>query len=295
MIATDLDGTLLGADGKVSERNRKALHRAVDAGVTLAIATGRRHSYAMKVLRELGLADGTLLVSSNGAVVRTFGSELIERTHLQREEAEWLCGHLGEFRNALVITFDKVGVDGEESRGALVVEELEDLHASIGAWMRANEPYIEHLRPIEGALVGDLPIQMMVCGTVERMRRAEKRLLQHEWVSAVGKPIGLGKLALNRTEYPERDLSLVDILPGGCSKGSALLRLATARGIAASEMMALGDNYNDVSMLEVAGVPVLMGDAPVEIHALADRHGWHRTLGHCEDGVADAIERWVLS
>jgi len=295
MIATDLDGTLLGADGRVSERNRAALHRAVEAGVTVAIATGRRHSYAMKVLREVGLADETLLVSSNGAVVRTFGSELIERTHLQLEEAEWLCGHLGEFRNALVITFDKVGEGGEDSRGALVVEEFDDLHTNIGGWMRANEPYLKQMRPIEASLGGELPIQMMVCGTVERMRRAERRLLEHEWVSAVGKPIGLERLALNRTEYPERDLSLVDILPGACSKGSVLVRLAAARGIAPSEMMALGDNYNDVSMLEVAGVPVLMGDAPAEIHALADKHGWHRTAGHCEDGVAEAIERWVLS
>ena len=290
MIAIDLDGTLLGADGRVGERNLAALKAVEEAGITLAIATGRRHCYAMKVIRDLGLAEGTLLVSSNGAVVRTFGSELIERTQMALPTAEWLCGQLGEFRNALVITFDKVGPDGEDARGALVVEEFEDLHTSIGRWMTANEPYIEHVRPIERSLGGDEPIQMMLCGTVERMRRAEARMLEHEWVAAVGETRAAAKISLNRTEYPARDLSIVDILPAGCSKGAALLRLAGERGIDAGEMMAIGDNWNDLSMLGVAGYPVLMGNAPGDLLEMAAAEGWHITAAHQEDGVAEAIE-----
>jgi hydroxymethylpyrimidine pyrophosphatase-like HAD family hydrolase len=295
MIALDLDGTLLGADGQVGERNLAALLAAEAAGITLAIATGRRHCYALKVLRSLGLSRDTLLVSSNGAVVRTFDSRLIERTHMETPVAEWLCGHLGEFRNALVITFDKVGEDGEDARGALVVEELEDLHTSIGRWMVANEPYIEHVRPIEDCLGAETPIQMMLCGTVERMRRAEARMLEHEWVAAVGETRTAAKISLNRTEYPERDLSIVDILPAGCSKGAALLHLASARGIDPREMMAIGDNWNDVSMLEAAGFPVLMDNAPQDLKAIAADRGWWVTGAHHEDGVADAITRHLDS
>jgi hydroxymethylpyrimidine pyrophosphatase-like HAD family hydrolase len=290
MIALDLDGTLLGTDGQVSERNIAALRAAEAAGVTLAIATGRRHSYALKVLHAVGLKPETLLVSSNGAVVRTFGSTLIERMHMEMPVAEWLCGHLGEFRNALVITFDKLRSDGEDARGALVVEELEDLHTSIGRWMETNAPYIEQVNPIEQCLGGELPIQMMLCGTVERMRRAETRLLEHEWVAAVGETRALAKISLNRTAYPERDLSILDILPAGCSKGAALLRLAQARGIHPGEMMAIGDNYNDLSMLEIAGFPVLMGNAPAEMKAFAADRGWEIAGHHGENGVADAIE-----
>src|ERR1700685_4251005 len=66
--------------------------------------------------------------------------------------ALWLCAHIEEFRNALVLTFDRVGPDGEDTRGALVVEHLEELHSSIGRWMAANEPYIAHVNPIEDAL-----------------------------------------------------------------------------------------------------------------------------------------------
>jgi len=291
MIAVDLDGTLLGADGRVGARNLEALLAAEEAGIYVAIATGRRHCYALRVLRGLGLKDDTLLVSSNGAVVREFGSGLIERTLMETSTAEWLCGHLGEFRNALVVTFDRVQPDGEDTRGALVVEEFDDLHGSIGNWMRNNERYIAQVRPIEDCLRAEAPIQMMLCGTVERMRRAEAWMVGHPLVAGVGQVKDGAGISLNRTEYPERDLSIVDILPAGCSKGAALVRLAAARGFGADQIMAVGDNWNDLSMLEVAGFPVLMGNAPADLQAMAVERGWVTTCGHNADGVAEAVYR----
>jgi hydroxymethylpyrimidine pyrophosphatase-like HAD family hydrolase len=294
IIAVDLDGTLIGTDGRVSVRNIAALKAAERAGVEIVVATGRRHCYAMKVLRELGLRDEDALISSNGTVIRTIGARLLERTLLHVDTARWLCGHVEEFRNALVMTFDRVGPDGEDARGALVVERMEELTASIGRWMVANEPYIAHVDPIEGALEGEAPIQMMLCGTVERMRRAEARLLEHPGVSAVGVTTriwgGGDEVALHRTEYPERDLSIVDILPAGCSKGAALLRLAKDRGVRAEDVMAIGDNWNDLSMLEVAGRAVLMGNAPADLMEVARERGWVMGRRHDEDGVAEAIE-----
>jgi hydroxymethylpyrimidine pyrophosphatase-like HAD family hydrolase len=320
LIAVDMDGTLVGPDGRVSERNLVAMKAAEKAGVVVVVATGRRHCYAMRVLRGLGLREEDALISSNGTVTRTIGAKLLDRTLLPLETARWLCGHVEEFRNALVVTFDKVGPDGEDARGALVVEDLAELNASIGKWMVANEPYIERVVPIEKALEDEAPIQMMLCGTVERMRRAEARLLEHPGVSAVGvtplrkdemrrlENLGLTEggitpqerasvveAALHRTEYPERDLSIVDILPAGCSKGSALLRLAEGRGVKAEEILAIGDNWNDVSMLEVAGRAVLMGNAPDDLKAVAAERGWTIGLRHDEDGVAEAIEASIGS
>ena len=127
MIAVDMDGTLVGPDGRVSERNLAAMKAAEQAGVEVVVATGRRHCYAMRVLRGLGLREENALISSNGTVTRTIGAKLMERTLLPTETARWLCGHVEEFRNALVMTFDKVGPDGEDARGALVVEGLEEL------------------------------------------------------------------------------------------------------------------------------------------------------------------------
>ena len=294
MIAIDIDGTLAGPDGRVSPRNLAALKAAERAGIEIVIATGRRHCYAMRVLRDLALSDSNALISSNGTVTRTIGATLLHRTHLPLLTARWLCSHVDEFRNALVMTFDKVGSDGEDARGALVVERLDLLNASIGRWMEANEPYIACFDPVERALEGDAPIQMMLCGTVERMREAEARLLEHPAVAAVG-AAGPGRstaieVALHRTEYPERNLSILDILPAGCSKGAALLRLAADQHIDAGEIMAIGDNWNDLSMLEVAGQAILMGNAPEDLKALAAERGWTVGNRHDQDGVAEIIE-----
>ena len=336
-----MDGTLLGDDGRVSPRNLAALHAAQAAGILIVVATGRRHSYAMHVLRPLGLHHSSVLVSSNGTVTRTLGSfgaspipsQLIARTHLPHATALWLCSHVDEFRNALVLTFDRVGPDGDDTRGALVVEHLDNLTASIGRWMAANEPYIAHVVPIERALYDedsnhDQPIQAMLCGTVERMARAERRLLEHPGVSASGHPSGrsgrtmnadgilpteLGApfvtasssrvgsdtsaptepvplLTLNRTEYPARDLSILDILPAGCSKGAAILSLAAAHGIAPAQILAIGDNWNDVSMLEVAGAAVLMANAPPDLKLFAASRNWPIGPANSADGVAHTIE-----
>jgi len=306
MIAVDMDGTLLGTDGRVSARNLAALQSAESAGVQVVVATGRRHCYAMRQLRGLGLGDENVLVSSNGTVTRMLGpgARLLDRNFLSIETSLWLCDHLAEFRNALVMTFDRVGHDGEDDRGALVVERLDELHASIDRWMIANAPYIECVIPIERALLTlegvekDPPIQMMLCGTVEQMRRAEARLLEHPGVSATGiTPVGSkpgAKVALSRTEYPDRDLSIVDILPAGCSKGVALLRLAEGWGIQPEEILAIGDNWNDVSMLEIAGRSVLMENAPEDLKLLAVERGWLIGGHHNADGVAEVIES-VLS
>ena len=313
-----MDGTLLGDDGRVSPRNLSALHAAHSHGVQLVIATGRRHSFAMRVLRPLGLDHNSILISSNGTVTRTLGAEkipsqLLTRTHLPYATALWLCAHVIDFRNALVLTFDRTGPDGEDSRGALVVERLDQLTASIGRWMAANEPYLSQVTPIEDALAdpSDPPIQAMLCGTLERMARAEARLLEYPGVTASthasecsGAPsiavssrwVGSNmsepqhQLSLHRTEYPARDLSIIDILPANCSKGAALLSLARAREIDPAAILAIGDNWNDVTMFEAAGRAVLMDNAPEDLKALARARNWSIVPSNRDDGVAHAIE-----
>jgi hydroxymethylpyrimidine pyrophosphatase-like HAD family hydrolase len=92
-----------------------------------------------------------------------------------------------------------------------------------------------------------------------------------------------------RTEYPERDLSMIDVLNAGCSKGHALARWAAYRGYDREQVMAIGDNHNDVEMLEFAGHPVIMGNACAELRS----RGWSVTLGNHECGVAAALAEVV--
>lgn len=291
LIAIDMDGTLLHSDGHVSERNLAALHAAEANGIEIAIATGRRHCYAMRVLRELDRPTSMPLVSSNGTVIRTFKSELLHRTHMPVETARWVCEHARDFRGTLMLTFDKVRPDGEDERGALVCEGVDQLNETIGRWMEANEPYIRHVSPIAHALEDAAPIQMMLCGPIDRMREAEAHLLSDPRVTNVDGDCAPNiEVTLHRTEYPHRDLCIVDILPSGCSKASALLHLAELRGFGAGEILTIGDNWNDVSMLQMAGRSAVMANAPEDLRALATERGWTIAPSNDEDGVAAVIE-----
>ena len=289
LIAIDMDGTLLNSHGDVSPRNLSALRLAESSGAEIVVATGRRHSYAMRVLGGIGLHPSSSVVSSNGTVIRTINAELLQRTYLPLTTSLWLCDHLTEFRNTLVLTFDLLGPNGQDRRGSLVVEHLDDLHASIGRWMNSNQPYIARVGRLEDALQSTPPIQMMLCGSVDRMANAESRLLESPRVTAVGELASPNaEITLHRTVYPERDLCIVDILPA--AKASALEHLARLRGINPGDILAIGDNWNDVAMLRFAGQSVLMANAPDDLQVLAAASNWTITPSNDHDGVAVAIE-----
>jgi hypothetical protein len=97
----------------------------------------------------------------------------------------------------------------------------------------------------------------------------------------------LTRVTALKTQYDERDLCMVDILNKGCTKGAALQRWAEFKGYAAADVMAIGDNYNDIEMLEFAGHSYIMGNAPEELRG---RGCWRPTLCNNENGVAIAIE-----
>ena len=276
LIAIDIDGTLVPSTGpKISARNRAALLAAEASGIEIVISTGRRQAYAMPLVSQVGLSENSVMISSNGAVVRGFDGHLLDRRFLPAETARQLCAQLKGY-GTLVFTFDREGA------GALVIESLQQLHARIDRWVEANKPYLVEIQPIERAFdAGEEPIQGMICGTVAEMVEAERQLL----LSDVG-----AQIAMHRTEYAARNLSILDLLPPGCSKGAALDSLARIRGLERDQIMAIGDNLNDLEMLEYAGRAVVMANASEEIRALACRRGWELTASNDDDGVAQAIE-----
>jgi len=268
LLATDIDGTLLNPQFQISEGDLVALRRAHAAGVEIVLVTGRRHSFAMPIARQLGF--DLWLISSNGAVTRSMAGETFHRDMMPAESCRKLCGAMQEYRGNTVLTFD------QETKGAIVLERLDELGSSIRRWLEKNMEYIEFVVPIEKALTND-PVQAMFCGTMERMSGA-LQALEHAGMD--------GLVTVLRTEYPERDLSMIDVLNGGCSKGHALERWAEHRGFRREEVMAIGDNHNDVEMLEFAGHPVIMGNACEELRA----RGWSITRGNHDCGVAAAVE-----
>jgi hydroxymethylpyrimidine pyrophosphatase-like HAD family hydrolase len=95
---------------------------------------------------------------------------------------------------------------------------------------------------------------------------------------------------MHRTEYPARDLTILDILPPGCSKGAALRRLAKLRDLSPEEIVAIGDNWNDLEMLEFAGRAVVVANGAPDFVDLARRRHWEIAPPNDEDGVAQNIE-----
>jgi hydroxymethylpyrimidine pyrophosphatase-like HAD family hydrolase len=117
----------------------------------------------------------------------------------------------------------------------------------------------------------------MYCGRVAFMDRVQQRLSQAGF---------LDKITVMKTQYDHRDLCILDILNQECSKGHALKRWAAQQGIAREQVMAIGDNYNDLEMLEFAGLAVVMGNASKEMK----QSGWKVTASNAESGVAQAVE-----
>ena len=106
-----------------------------------------------------------------------------------------------------------------------------------------------------------------------------------EAVSVLSASVLSDEITILRTQYEERDFCIVIVLNRACSKGHALERWAGHRGISRQQVMAIGDNYNDLEMLHYAGVPVIMGNACEELK----QNGWAVTLGNNHDGVAHAV------
>jgi Cof subfamily protein (haloacid dehalogenase superfamily) len=269
LIAVDIDGTLLNSQFRISEMDLQSLRRANQQGIEVILVTGRRHAFALPIAQQLGF--DLWLISSNGAVTRSLRGEAFHRDLLPATTCLELCAAMQEFRGNMVVTFDK------ESKGALVLERMDELTSSIRHWLEKNMQYIEFVVPIENAVVAD-PVQAMFCGPISRMQVAV-RALEFSQIK--------DQITVVRTEYPVRDLCIVDVLNRDCSKGHALKRWAQYRGIPREQVMAIGDNFNDLEMLAFAGVPFIMGNACEELKA----RGWPVTSCNDENGVAAAVEQ----
>jgi len=288
LVALDIDGTLLTSKYQLTQRTIAAIHAAQAADIEVVIATGRRHTFALRVLAALELPDPTIIISASGTVVRTRAGDLIARNHLPNSVALDLCALLDAHRDRLVFTFDKVD---EAPRalghpGSLLMEKSGTFYALFEKWVSDNRTDILELSPIEQGLHGDPPIQAMICGSVQQMRDVEAQIL--------ASPLAQ-HLAVHRTEYAARGLALCDILPVGCGKGVALAHVAESFGIPPAQVAAIGDNFNDLDMLEFAGHPSIMANGAPELVSTAAARGWQVAASNDDEGAAKVLENIVAA
>ena len=143
------------------------------------------------------------------------------------------------------------------------------------------QPLQEPLLGEDDAHVDDDPVQVAFTRGVADMRVLAGRVRRLPCART---------LTVTLTEYEQRDFSLLDVIAEVCAKGAALRDWAARRQVPQAAIMAVGDNLNDVDMLELAGHPVVMGNAVAELK----RCGWPLTAGHDEAGLARAIHDRVL-
>ena len=272
LVAIDIDGTLLDTRWQLPGRNRDALCAAVDAGVEVAIVTGRMSGFAQPVI-DLLPCPVTAIVS-NGAVVKTPDGATAMRHVVPRDVARSVLGAAAEWPDRAALIFDR------PRDGQMVIERIDRSDPLRRAYADRNRALVREIEPLASALTED-PVVVMFNGPIAVMRELVDRLRALPTA---------GAFSVNLTEYESRDVLFVDVLSAGCTKGATLAEWARRRGYARDEVMAIGDNLNDLEMLEAAGLPVVMGNA---VPALLER-GWPVTATNDDAGVAAAIHRYVL-
>ena len=261
MIVSDLDGTMIDETHRIPAKNAEAVKEAMAAGIIVTFATGRMYSSAKPYADELGITAP--LITYNGAVVKTAAGELIGDSFLDGETAAEVLRYCFE-RDIYIQLYS-------EGEFYYVVQ------------TPAARAY-EKAAGIQGHAVGKE-------GMLARTKNVEKLLI-------VGKtPESADDIVVDlNVKYSETLAAMkstevyIEIIRPSVSKAGAMLALAERYGISADEIMALGDSYNDISMLKAAKYSVAMGNAEDIVKETANY-----VTGNCaEGGLADAIRKYAL-
>lgn len=264
LLALDLDDTLLNDQYKISERNIKALKEAALQGIEITIATGRMYRSALPYARELGI---TLpLITYHGALIK-------ETTEDKKVLRQWAV----PYKLALEI---------------LRFGEAEGFHLNIylddKLYIKEeneNSRYYQNIASIPLETVGDLAVYLEMVG---------KEPTKLTIINREGRLPELQKFFQEKYAF---DLSVVQSRPffleithREATKGRALKFLAERKNLSSSQIIAFGDSYNDIDMLQYAGMGVAMGNAPPDVQKAAD----FVAAASSEDGVALFLENYIL-
>jgi 5-amino-6-(5-phospho-D-ribitylamino)uracil phosphatase len=272
LLAIDIDGTLLDSRARLPGAHRDALVDAVASGVEVALVTGRSFHFSRPIADLLPIP--LTLIVNNGALVKTKTGDTLIRHTVARDIARRVLEATRAYEDSVALVFDR------PDERQIVFERMDWSHPHRRGYYEKNKAFIAHASaPLHDMLVED-PVQVMFNGSVAPMRAlvAALRAL----------PIA-DRFSVAATEYEARDFSLIDVNGPGCSKGTTLAEWVGSRGWTRDEVAAVGDNLNDVEMLDFAGRAFVMGNAT---SALLSRYPVVPT--NDENGLAIAIRRLAL-
>ena len=272
LIALDIDGTLLDERSQLPAINVDAVAAAAARGIEVALVTGRRYDFALPIARQFPCP--LTMIVNNGALVRSSAGETQYINPLPRGIARRVLDEAGDLRKLASVCFDR------PRENQVIYEQIDWDDPLRGGYFRRNREFLAQMSPLQNCLTED-PIQIMFTGYGNEARNVE------EFLRAL--PFAY-EFSLAVTFYEKRDFGLVDVVARGCSKGATLAEWVSRRGWSREEVMAIGDNLNDLEMLQFAGLPVVMGNSVPELKSL----GWPETLSNEQGGVAAAIEQYAL-
>jgi Cof subfamily protein (haloacid dehalogenase superfamily) len=283
LLTLDLDGTLLNSSGQIPEANRQAIRQAEEKGVLVTIATGRRFRDAQPVGIELGL--NAPLITHNGALLKyAENGETVAYSLLSRETSLEILRVGNEFGGDALVSADPHGI------GTLYYDRVSDNNIPLQRYITWSktlhgdeaEKALRRVDDLLKAIDGSEVIHITFSGTCAAMHEM-RQVLESELQDTV---------TILATIYPHLDFTLIDILPPDSSKGVAVEKLALIEGLNSDEVMAIGDNFNDIEMLEFAGTAIVMGNADPR---LLERKEFYTTVSNDENGVAEAIKQFILN
>lgn len=283
LLALDLDGTLLNSRGEISQRNRHAIETIRNVGIKVAVVTGRRFRDARPIALELGL--DVPVISHNGALTKHARTlETVAVLPLPLKDSHQVMSIGKEFGE------DPLVSDDHEGLGVLVYDHIDGNNLPV-------QEYVRWAKQVHGDDEGSNLVQQ-----VDSLREYLDHEPIHISFSGVCSAMSVLKEHLTlelkesvkifSTEYADKDFTLLDVVHPSASKGAGVAAAASELDILPAEIMAIGDNYNDLEMLLFAGIGVVMANAPLTLREIK---GLHPTASNKEDGVALAIERFILN
>jgi Cof subfamily protein (haloacid dehalogenase superfamily) len=267
LLALDIDGTTLDPDGAITDTARKAVNDALRQDLRVVLCTGRRYRSTLPIARSLGLAGP--VVVHNGALVKDTRRGLtLEATYLAAEMQAEIRAALRVHGRPLVY------VDGWPEEDVLT-EPHGPVHPHQADYLDHYGPHCRFVPDLERSPRRDV-VMMSVVGDASAIEA-----LHPHAARALG-----ARVRTHALKNPKSGAHSLEILAPGTGKWPALRRLAEADGIAPHEIAAIGDDRNDVDLVEAAGLGIAMGNAVPELLAVADLV----VSANDRDGVAEAID-----
>lgn len=265
VLALDLDGTLTNSEKIITPRTKKALRAAAAKGVCIVLASGRPTAGIWPLARELDLdrIGGCILSYNGGKIIDCQSGQTLVQTAFPPDLIEPVCTY-ARYWNVVPVTYDKDGVVHEKASNPYVKEEGRNNQVS----MREVENLAAEVTwPINKILLVGDPVDMPHV----------EELMQQKFS---------GKLSIYRS-MP----FFIEIMPLGVEKSASLALLLRSKGFGPESLMACGDGWNDLPMIEYAGLGVAMGNAVPSVKAAAQ----YITADNDHDGVGEAIEKFILN